>query len=136
MDKINELLKFISEKNPFKFLEDLHNQNTGKTFILKYLHDNKKEAKAGELATALGVSTARIAMLLKKLEAKKYIIRTSSKEDSRITLVSLTNEGEKYIIKKMKSITSKLKKIINSIGVNKVEDFIKVALTISIIIGN
>ena len=136
MDKLNELLKFISEKNPFKFLGDLHSQNTGKIFILKYLHDNKKDAKAGELATALGVSTARIAILLKKLENSKLIKRYSSAEDARITLVSLTTEGEKYIVKKMEGIISKLKKVVNSIGVNKLEDFIKVALTISIIIGN
>ena len=136
MDKINELLKIIAEKNPFKFLEDLHNQNSGKLFILKYLYDNKKDAKAGELAKELKVSTARVAMLLKKLESSKYIKRYNDPKDARITMVSLTKEGEKYIVKKMETLTDKLKKVVKAMGITKVEDFVKVALTISVILMN
>ena len=79
---------------------------------LKYLYKKGDSATAGELATALEVSTARIALLLKKLEAKNYITRMKDQNDGRIVVVNLTLEGKVYTEKKMMSFVDYIKKII------------------------
>lgn len=130
-DKINEIIEQVIDHNPFKFLEELFTQNEGMIFILKYLYKKGDSATAGELANALEVSTARIALLLKKLEAKNYISRTKDQNDGRIVVVNLTFEGKVYTEKKMMSFVDSIKKIIHSIGLDKLEEFIFTANSIN-----
>ena len=51
----------------FKLSNKLNNKTKGQEFILNYLYQKNCDVSAGELASALNVSTARIAVLLKKL---------------------------------------------------------------------
>ena len=48
---------------------------------------------AGEFIEKLGLTTGRIANILKKLEEKDLIVRTADKEDRRRVHVALTEAG-------------------------------------------
>lgn len=50
-----------------------------------------------ELAKRLGISTAAVAVTLKKLEAEGYIERTAAEEDSRNNEIRITEEGKRVI---------------------------------------
>ena len=50
-----------------------------------------------ELATRLGISTAAVAVALKKLEADGYITRTADSNDSRNNLIEITEEGSRVV---------------------------------------
>lgn len=49
------------------------------------------------LAEKMGISTAAVAVTLKKLEAEGYIERTTAEEDSRNNQIRITEEGKRVI---------------------------------------
>lgn len=50
------------------------------------------------LAERLEISTAAVAVLLKKLEAEGYILRSASESDSRTNSVELTEKGHGIVV--------------------------------------
>ena len=55
----------------------------------------KKQINVKELGECLYLDSGTLTPLLKKLEAKGYVVRERSREDERNLLVSITPEGEK-----------------------------------------
>lgn len=64
--------------------------------ILMFL-SNHPEASQKEIAEFLGVSTATIAVTLKKLEKSGYILRTSDPKDNRCNRIQLSGKGEEIV---------------------------------------
>ena len=64
--------------------------------LLMTLSEGKFEPQA-ELAAVLEISTATVAVSLKKLERDGYIQKTTKKDDSRAKFVSLTEKGEDVV---------------------------------------
>ena len=61
--------------------------------VMMYLWENK-ETNIKELGKTLILDSNTLTPLLKKLEAKNYITRNKSINDSRNTIIKLTAEGE------------------------------------------
>lgn len=64
--------------------------------LLMTLSEGEFESQA-ELAAVLEISTATVAVSLKKLERDGYIQKTTKKDDSRAKFVSLTDKGEDVV---------------------------------------
>ena len=64
--------------------------------LLMTLSEGKFESQA-ELAAVLEISTATVAVSLKKLERDGYIQKTTKQDDSRAKFVSLTEKGEDVV---------------------------------------
>lgn len=64
--------------------------------ILMFL-SNHPEASQKEIAEFLGVSTATIAVTLKKLEKAGYILRASDPKDNRCNRIQLSGKGEEIV---------------------------------------
>lgn len=126
--KTLEVIKKVEQYNVFNLFEQMDKINQGINFILVYLYEKKKDLSAGELAKALKVSTARIAVLIKKLISRKFVIKYSNPVDARITMVSLTAEGLKYAHKEKENSINKMSKIIEKVGLDEFEKFLKTAL--------
>jgi DNA-binding MarR family transcriptional regulator len=76
-------------------LPDLTHAELGTlSMIAKCKEDGNAEGvKVSELVTRMDVAAPAVSRTLKKLEEKKYIIRTVDKNDRRNTYVELTPEG-------------------------------------------
>jgi len=61
--------------------------------VMMYLWENK-ETNIKELGKTLMLDSNTLTPLLKKLENKNYITRNKSQNDSRNTIIKLTEEGE------------------------------------------
>ena len=61
--------------------------------VMMYLWENK-ETNIKELGKTLMLDSNTLTPLLKKLENKNYITRNKDKNDSRNTIIKLTEEGE------------------------------------------
>lgn len=61
--------------------------------LLMYLSREKVMPSQRELADFLGISAPAVASTLKRLEAEGYIHRTSSKEDLRNNIITITDKG-------------------------------------------
>ena len=82
--------EIIRRYNPFLEKLDLsYNQY----FVMMYLWE-KKESNVKELGKTVLLDSSTLTPLLKKLEAKGYILRTRSKSDERNLIIQLTEKGE------------------------------------------
>ena len=91
--------------------------------VMMYLWENK-ETNIKELGKTLLLDSNTLTPLLKKLESKNYITRSKSNNDSRNSIIKLTEEGE--------SLKSKCLSIPNLVGkcVNLSEEEAKTLYTI------
>lgn len=96
-------------------------------FILVYLQESDHEVIAGDLARELGVSTARIAALLRKMEKNRLIFRYRSSEDARQTVVQIMQEGSAYVDKMKEQMLMKMELLIEKVGIEDMEEFIRIS---------
>ena len=66
----------------------------GENGVLLYLYHIARPMFPGELTEKLGLTTGRIANILRELEGDGLIVRTPDAEDKRRVRVSLTHRGE------------------------------------------
>ena len=66
----------------------------GESGVLLYLYHVGRPMNPGELTEKLGLTTGRIANILRELEASDYIVRTPDARDKRRVRVALTPAGE------------------------------------------
>ena len=66
----------------------------GESGILFCLHRSGKPVCAGTLVEQLGLTSGRVANILKGLESRHLIHRVTGKDDRRLVMVSLTEEGK------------------------------------------
>ena len=125
--KVKKTFEKLLNSKFFKLSNKINNKTKGQEFILNYLHEKEGDVSAGELATALNVSTARIAVLLKKLIKQNYVTKYNAPHDARIVMISITETGRKYIEKENNGILEFIGRLIDKVGVDKIEDFIKQA---------
>jgi DNA-binding MarR family transcriptional regulator len=74
--------------------------------VFLVLFENEK-ITVGDLGKKLYLDSGTLTPLLKKMKKEEYIRRNHSKEDERITLISLTNKG-KEMKEKLKNIPPKV----------------------------
>lgn len=96
-------------------------------FVLVYLQESDHEVIAGELAKKLNVSTARIAALLRKMEKNGLIVRYRSPADARQTVVEITEEGNVYVDKMKEQILMKMELLLEKVGKEDMEEFIRIS---------
>lgn len=70
----------------------------GENGVLMYLYHVGRPMYPGELTEKLGLTTGRIANILRELERTGMIVRTPDTEDKRRVQVALTPEGEAYTL--------------------------------------
>lgn len=100
-------------------------------FVLVYLQESDHEVIAGELAKKLNVSTARISALLRKMEKNGLIVRYRSPADARQTVVEITEEGNVYVDKMKEQILMKMELLLEKVGKEDMEEFIRISRKIN-----
>lgn len=65
--------------------------------MMMILSESKDGCCQTYLAEVLGISTAAVAVTLKKMEADGYIVRTASPSDSRLNTTLLTEKGRALV---------------------------------------
>ena len=76
-------------------------------YIVMMVLWEKESVSVGQLGETLYLDAGTLTPLLKRLEKAGYVTRERSKEDERITVISVTREGEK-LKEKCKDIPGKL----------------------------
>ena len=102
--------EFLANASPMKimiFVNQMHRRKIEKLVdktglhraqhrMLMTLSDREFDSQA-ELAAMLEISTATVAVSLKKLERDGYIRKTAKAEDSRANFVQLTEKGKQVV---------------------------------------
>lgn len=122
-----EFLRKLRSCRAKSFFGKMDESQRGIGFILVYLEEATGEVIAGDLARELNVSTARIAALLKTMEKNGLIIRYRSSADARQTVVEITGEGREYTRQMKEQIIEKAEMLIEKVGKEELEEFIRIS---------
>lgn len=86
------------------------------TLRLIAMLNNERPVSASDLAKKLDVTMAAITHQTNSLEEQKYITRSASAEDGRVTLISLTETGLETLKQIKKSDRQKVDRLIEYLG--------------------
>ncbi|MFI3207225.1 MAG: MarR family winged helix-turn-helix transcriptional regulator [Clostridia bacterium] len=91
---IELVLDLLHQNRPTQSYENLTKNEMGIMGVIKFLHDSGDEVKSKDISDYLKVSSARMAVILKKLELKDLIKKSTSVTDARVTVVKLSTKGK------------------------------------------
>lgn len=121
------VMKRLHEKPSDDTLRKFNEDNAGISCMLKYLSDTDEPVSAGEISRFMSVSTARVSVLLKKMQEKNFIVRENSSVDARRLMISLSDEGRAECLKRREEMIELFSRIIDEVGRERMEEFISIS---------
>lgn len=97
----------------------------GEFFALSLLLLREKPSCPSELSRSMGVSSARVAALLKHLEQKGWIMRSADREDERRVNVSLTEAGCELINARRGEAIARVAAALSSLGEDDAREYVR-----------
>ena len=122
--EVLELLAKFNSIKPWAFVQHMDMSSMGIGNVLLFLMSSGREVSAGEISEYMDVSTARVAVLLKKMSEKGLINKHSDPEDKRKVMVSITPKGVEAFEERKNEVLLYASPIVDHFGVEKVDDFI------------
>lgn len=113
----------IAKYRPHKSIND---SVEGENKVLRFINSEGGSTYPKEIELAMGISSARVAAIIKKLEERELLIRTCDKVDRRKTLLTLTEQGKKAAHEIETKIMYALGQMVDSLGDEESENFIRI----------
>ena len=98
----------------------------GEDAVVISLYILERPVFAGDFIEKLGLTTGRIANILKKLEEKKLITRTSDREDRRRVHVSLTEAGRRHAEDKYQAMIRVHRELLDRLGAEDTRELMRI----------
>ena len=126
MNKIelrNALLISLQKMNDMEVFASMIEFCQGEMRVLIYLHMNKgTDIYPSDLSDSLCVTRQRITSILSSLRKKGYVSMKMAENDRRRMRVVLTEDGESWLVKKVKEIEIYYDTLINGLGENNIQE--------------
>lgn len=122
-EQIDLLLKQLKKAPPSDWFKNIDKNTAGIRAILQYLNETNETVTAGKISEHMGVSTARVAVLLKKMVAKGLIEKENDPSDARIVVVKLSEYGIKTAGNLRDSVYAQVGAMIDKVGIEKMLEF-------------
>ena len=116
-------MRFFASEELVSFPGSLPNR--GEERVLLFLYKQTRHVMVGDLTEAFGLSTGRMANILKQLEEKKLIMRTQQKDDKRKFEVTLTKKGLKHSEKLLEDLQEKHRMFLKQMGKKDAEELLR-----------
>lgn len=130
-EEVERIAEEMVKAQPTNFLKVVNNANAGIGYVLKLLYAAENGClTAGEISEAMGVSTARVAVLLKKTEKKGLIVRGSDSSDARVTVVRLSEEGKRAASEMKENMLRNISRVVDRVGLEKLRQFIALSVEV------
>ncbi len=129
-EQIEYVFNHFISLGPENIFKSVNDTNAGMGAVIRILNTSTQPVTAGVISQKMGVSTARTAVLLKKMLAKNLIVKEIDKDDARKTLVKLSELGKQKAKCVKKNLFEHLEIVIDKVGMEKVEEFISLSLEI------
>lgn len=134
-EQIELILQHLRPTYPAKFFRTLAEGGAGYTAALRFLHEAPAPATAGQLSEFLQVSTARTAVLLKKMSAEGLITRAADASDARVTSIRLSEKGEARVREIKDKMAADIGLVIDQLGTGRLLEFLQTAQEIQRILN-
>lgn len=126
-EQIEMILEKLEKSLPDEFFKKVDETQAGIGAVLRLLNKSNDAVTAGRISEVLNVSTARVAVLLKKMVAKGLITKEQLATDGRVTVVKLTEFGLQIISEMQAEVYSQTARIIDTVGEERILEFIAIA---------
>ncbi|MCL2149897.1 MAG: MarR family transcriptional regulator [Dehalococcoidia bacterium] len=98
----------------------------GKPIALQCIAHHEANILPGDIANKLGVSSARVAAALNKLEDDGLITRQIDENDRRKILVSITKKGKDLAEKHQQAVTSAVSEMLQLLGEYDAKEYVRI----------
>lgn len=122
-EQIITLLEQLSKAPPSEHFQNIDKNTAGIQAILKYLSETDGKVTAGNISDHMKVSTARVAVLLKKMVAKDLIEKEQDPTDGRIVVVKLSEHGKQTAARLQENIHRHIGEMIDRVGMERMLEF-------------
>ena len=126
-EQIDVLMEQLKKAPPAECFQNFDMSTVGIRAILKILNETDSKVTAGDLSEHMKVSTARIAVLLKKMEAKGLIEKEHDSADGRVVVIKLSNRGKELADKFKANLYAHIGEMIDKIGMDRMLEFAAVS---------
>lgn len=132
--------KDILAKNMMEAFDCINNQELfermkinfkGENLMLALLMNLGGKATPGELMKYTECTAARLTAIAKSLETKGFVSRIQNSEDKRSTIIEMTSEGITKFMNMQKEAIESILNVIEKLGENDAEEFIRLIKRIS-----
>lgn len=123
VEEIETLLGLLMKAPPSESLQKFDMSTAGIRAILKLLNETEGKMTAGRISELMHVSTARVAVLLKKMTAKGLIEKQTDSEDRRVVVVKLSDSGRATAEKFKAHLYGNIGDMIDKVGMKKMLEF-------------
>lgn len=128
--QIETLMEALRKAPPSEHFQKIDRSTMGIRAILKYLSEGNGQATAGEISRALRVSTARVAVLLKKMESRGLLEKQSDPTDGRLVVARLSQQGTDTAEQLRRERDTQLGMLIDAIGMERLLEFAAISCEI------
>lgn len=122
-EQIRLMMELLHEAGPADYFKTLDQRQMGMEAILHMLLESRKTVTAGSISEEMGVSTARVAVLLRKLAEKGLVTKETDAVDARVTVVRLTEAGRKIAEEKRSMAVRQMGAAIDKVGMERMLEF-------------
>lgn len=126
-EDIEKIAHLLDEVRPTGFFQKIDETTMGIGAVLRLLYESNGAVTAGAISQFMNVSTARVAVLLKKMVAKGLIKKEQGREDARTIVVSLTEVGQKTISKMREDVYRDIGTLIDTIGMERLIEYTRIS---------
>ncbi len=121
-----ELLRNMTRTAKMPFQKKVEDISHGEKKILGFLTFAKCSATSGELSEALYLTTPRVASALNSLSKKGFIERSRDASDKRIVIVTITEEGIRFMEDERKEALSMIEQTLEKLGEHDAKEFVRI----------
>ena len=125
-EQIKWMLHKMAESHPIEAFKYMDEVKAGIGAVLRLLYEADKSLSAGTISSKLGISTARVAVLLKKMTQKGMITKQQSPNDARVTMVELTSAGRANIERMKNELFAQMGLIIDKVGEERLKEYFEI----------
>lgn len=122
-EQIKLLMELLREAGPADYFKTLDQRQMGMEAILHMLLESGETVTAGSISEEMNVSTARVAVLLRKMAEKGLVTKETDTVDARVTVVRLTEAGRKTAEEKRSMAFRQMGAVIDRVGMDRMLEF-------------
>ena len=125
--QIEYILKQLQKSHPDGFFRMLDRSSEGAGAVLRCLYEAGGALTAGNLSEFLHISTARVAVLIRKLTGQGLVTRESAPNDARIAIIRITPAGVGRIIRMKNRLYAYVGEVIDKVGMDRLLMFLSIS---------
>ena len=130
---IDRIIETMFKKKPDTVNRKFAAENAGMNCVMRILDDAGGPMLAGDISRKACFSTARTAVLIKKMQEKGFVRREEDKKDRRKALITLTEKGSREVQQSTGEFREMVARLIDEIGMKELDEFCATAEKIRVI---